>query len=196
MLSTRSRPRSCRRNLYDVVAALARVGVGWMFVEHGLDMRGRTGEVSAPLPDPGSTIAGALVGALPALLVGLSIAFAVGLLTWLTGPLLATVALVGALAVESGGTDPSPFASWPTTMLVTAVCVLMAVGGGRWSWDHLVLAPATVRPSRSGERSRDAAPEGAPAHRGVPSFSPRRPEHAPPLLYPVGEAALGRPSRL
>ncbi|WP_017597862.1 DoxX family protein [Nocardiopsis lucentensis] len=196
MLSTRSRPRVRRGNLYDVVAALTRVGAGWMFAEHGLDLRGRTGEVSARLPDPGSTVAGALAPALPALLIGLSIAFAVGLLTWLSGPLLAAVALVGALTAQSGGADPSPFGSWPTTALVTAVCVLMAVRGGRWSWDHLILTPATVDPSRSGARTRAPSREAAPARHDAPPFSPRRPEHAPPLLYPVGEAALGRPSRL
>ncbi|MFI6577472.1 DoxX family protein [Nocardiopsis sp. NPDC050513] len=191
MRAARSRPRISRGRLYDVVSALTRVGVGWMFVEHGLDMRGRTDAVSARLPDPGSAVAGVLSPALPALLVALSVAFAVGLLTWLTGPLLAATAILGALAVGGGGPpDLAPFGPWPTTVLVTAVCVLMAVSGGRWSWDHLVLSSG-----RTGRRPGTVRAVG-PATARAPAFSRRLPEHAPPLLYPVGEAAFRRPSRL
>nr|WP_316042342.1 hypothetical protein [Nocardiopsis sp. CNR-923] len=136
-------------------------------------------------------MAGVLSPALPALLVALSVAFAVGLLTWLTGPLLAGAAILAAFAIGGGGPpDLTPLGSWPTTALVTAVCVLMAVRGGRWSWDYLVLSSGPVVQRPGTVRAAEPATASAPA------FSRRLPEHAPPLLYPVGEAAFRRPSRL
>ncbi len=159
-----------------------------MFAEYGLALRGREAVVAERLSDAGMPIAAFAAPLVPALLVALSVAFAVGLLTWLTGPLLALSAVVGALT--AGAAHLSPFGSWGATALVTAVCVLMAAGGGRWSWDYLVLTPrpAAARPVR--RRVPSSAQEKAPA------ISHRRPEHAPPLLYPVEQAALRRPYRL
>lgn len=182
------RPRICRGRLYDVVAALVRVGVGWMFAEYGLALRDREAAVAEHLAATGLGALSPAAAVLPALLVSLSIAFAVGLLTWLTGPLLAAAAVLGALTADVPGL--APFSSWGTTSLVTAVCVLMAVSGGRWSWDHLVLSPRT-RVRHRGHRRR---PSGAHGKGG--GVSPRLPEHAPPLLYPVEQAALRRPYRL
>ncbi|WP_150253051.1 DoxX family protein [Nocardiopsis deserti] len=182
------RPRISRRRLHDVAAALVRVGVGWMFTEYGLALRDREAAVAEHLAAAGLGALSPAAGALPALLVALSIAFAVGLLTWLTGPLLAAAAVLGALA--AGAPDLAPFSSWGTTSLVTAVCVLMAVSGGRWSWDHLVLSPrVNVR-----HRKHRRRPSGIRGKDG--GVSPRLPEHAPPLLYPVEQAVLRRPYRL
>ncbi|MEU3017532.1 MULTISPECIES: DoxX family protein [unclassified Nocardiopsis] len=174
--------------LYDVIAAATRVGVGWVFAEYGLALRGREALVTERLADSGVPAASLVAPVVPALLVALSVSFAVGLLTWLTGPLLALSAVVGTLATAAS--ESSPFGSWGATALVTAVCVLMAVGGGRWSWDYLVLTP---RPRGHRQVSR----RGVSARRGRTSaLSPRRPEHAPPLLYPVEQAAPRRPNRL
>ncbi|XKK40668.1 DoxX family protein [Nocardiopsis sp. ARC36] len=182
------RPRIPRGRLYDVVAALTRVGVGGMFAEYGLALRGREEAVAEHLSASG--MPGVSFGAqiVPALLVSLSLAFAVGLLTWLTGPALAGAAVLGTLT--AGSPDLSPFSSWATTSLVTAVCLLMAVSAGRWSWDYLVLAPKAVGRRRGHDRKHPVTPRKSTAD------SPRRPEHAPPLLYPVGQAALRRPYRL
>lgn len=174
--------------LYDVAAAVTRVGVGWVFAEFGLALRGREHLIAERLSDSGLTPLTFLTPLVPALLVAFSVSFAVGLLTRLTGPALALAAVVGTLGA---GTDHlSPFGSWGSTALVTAVCLLMAMAGGRWSWDYLVLG---VRGSAS-PRS-----EGRPVSttsRKAPTISHRRPEHAPPLLYPVEQAALRRPYRL
>ncbi|RKS04787.1 hypothetical protein DFP74_0360 [Nocardiopsis sp. Huas11] len=177
-----------RGRLYDVVSTVTRVGVGAMFADYGLALRGREHLVAERLAEAGVPAAALVAALLPTLLVALSISFAVGLLTWLAGPSLAAAAVVG--AVSAGAQDAAPFGSWAATALVTAVCVLMAVGGGRWSWDYLVLAP----------RVRRSTPAPRPASGAVSvtdlTDSARRPEHAPPLLYPVGEAALRRPHRL
>lgn len=182
------RPRIPRGRLYDVVATLTRVGVGGMFAEYGLALRGREAAVADQLSASGVPAAtlGALV--LPAVLVSLSLAFAVGLLTWFTGPALAVAAVLGTLT--AGSPHLAPFSSWATTALVTAVCVLMAVSAGRWSWDYLVLAPRLPDRPRPPDRKPPVTPRKAAAD------SARRPEHAPPLLYPVGQAALRRPYRL
>lgn len=184
----RSAPPFLHGRLYDVIAAATRVGVGWVFAEYGLALRGRVDLVADRLSDSGMPAAGLVAPVVPALLVALAVSFAVGLLTWLTGPLLALSAVVGTLTTTAA--DPSPFGSWGATALVTAVCVLMAVGGGRWSWDYLVLSPRLrgSRPVRLRARSM--------ARGKAPAISPRRPEHAPPLLYPVEQAAPRRPNRL
>ncbi|WP_049565763.1 DoxX family protein [Nocardiopsis sp. SBT366] len=184
----RTAPPFLRGRLYDVIAAGTRVGVGWVFAEYGLALRGGEDVVAERLSGAGTPAASLVAPVLPAVLVALAVAFAVGLLTWLTGPLLALAAVAGTFAATAA--DPSPFGSWGATALVTAVCVLMAVGGGRWSWDHLVLSPR----SRVSHQVRRRTPSIA---RGKASaFSPRRPEHAPPLLYPVEQAAPRRPNRL
>jgi uncharacterized membrane protein YphA (DoxX/SURF4 family) len=177
-----------RRRLYDVVSTVTRVGVGALFAEYGLALRGREPLVAERLAESGLPAAALTASLLPALLVALSVSFAVGLLTWLAGPLLAVAAVAGALTADTQET--APFGSWAATALVTAVCVLIAVGGGRWSWDYLVLAPRVP--------SAPARTRRAPRASAVPDTanSARRPEHAPPLLYPVGEAAFRRPSRL
>ncbi|MFD3683332.1 DoxX family protein [Nocardiopsis sp. NPDC058631] len=182
------RPRIPRGRLYDVVATLTRVGVGGMFAEYGLALRGREEAVAEHLSASG--MPGATFGAqiIPALLVSLSLAFAVGLLTWLTGPMLSGAAVLGALT--AGSPDLAPFSSWAATALVTAVCLLMAVSSGRWSWDYIVLAPEMFERPRTPDRKPPVTP------RKTTTDSPRRPEHAPPLLYPVGQAALRRPYRL
>ncbi|MBR8740322.1 DoxX family protein [Nocardiopsis sp. MG754419] len=181
-------PRIARGRLYDVVAAGTRVGVGWVFAEYGLALRGREGLVAERLSDAGLAPLSLLTPIVPALLVAFSVSFAVGLLTWLTGPLLALSAVVGTLG--AGTEHLSPFDSWGATALVTAVCALMAVAGGRWSWDYLVLGTGVPSSRRVGGRAASATRGKAPA------ISHRRPEHAPPLLYPVGQAALRRPYRL
>ncbi|MFE3460577.1 DoxX family protein [Nocardiopsis aegyptia] len=180
--------RMIRGRLYDVVSTVTRVGVGAMFAEYGLALRGRGPLVAERLSEWGVPAAALVAALLPAVLVALSISFAVGLLTWLAGPLLAAAAVVGALT--AGTQEAAPFGSWAATALVTAVCVLMAVGGGRWSWDYLVLAPRVPPSAPPPRRNPGAAPGSDRAD------SARRPEHAPPLLYPVGEAALRRPFRL
>ena len=180
--------RMFRGRLYDVVSTVTRVGVGAMFAEYGLALRGRGPLVAERLSESGVPAAALVAALLPAVLVALSISFAVGLLTWLAGPLLAAAAVAGALA--AGAQEAAPFGSWAATGLVTAVCVLMAVGGGRWSWDYLVLAPRVPRPAHPPRPASGAVSVTAGTD------SARRPEHAPPLLYPVGEAALRRPYRL
>lgn len=183
-----SPPPWARGRLYDVAAAVTRVGVGWVFAEFGLSLRGREHLVAERLSDSGLAPLAFFAPLTPALLVAFSVSFAVGLLTWLTGPALALAALVGTLGA---GTDHlSPFGSWGATALVTAVCVLMAMAGGRWSWDHLVLGVRTPGPLRGGGRTTSTVGGKAPA------ISHRRPEHAPPLLYPVEQAALRRPYRM
>lgn len=180
--------RGLREHRYDVIAAGTRVGVGWMFAEYGLGLRGRENLVAERLSDSGWSVSAFIAPLVPALLIALSISFAVGLLTWLTGPLLALAAIVATLTV--GAEQLPPFGSWGATALVTVVCVLMAVAGGRWSWDYLVLGVGTSGPHRSqGRVTSRRGGEGPP-------ISHRRPEHAPPLLYPVGQAALRRPYRL
>ncbi|MFD6098118.1 DoxX family protein [Nocardiopsis flavescens] len=187
----RPRVRLRRRGLYDVGAALTRVGVGWVFADHGLALRGQEARLAAHLAESGTPLPALAVHLLPALVVATSLSFAVGLLTWLAGPLLALCAVLGALSPAAPGL--SPFDSWPVTVLVTAVCLLMAVNGGRWSWDHLVLAPDA--PERAEHpRSHRARPKHAQGD--PPAVSTRRPEHAPPLLYPVGQAAVRRPYQL
>lgn len=181
-------PPILRGRLYDVISAATRVGVGWVFAEYGLALRGQEGLVAQRLSDAGMPVAAFAAPLAPALLVALSVSFAVGLLTWLTGPLLALAAVIGTLS--AGAAHLSPFGSWGATVLVTAVCVLMAVGGGRWSWDYLVLSPRPVVPRPVRRRAPSTAQGKAPA------ISPRRPEHAPPLLYPVEQAAHQRPYRL
>ena len=185
---TRTKPRIFRGRLYDVISAATRVGVGWAFAEYGLALRGREPVVAEHLAETGMPVADFAAPLIPALMVALSISFAVGLLTWLTGPLLAVSALIGTLA--AGAEHLSPFGSWGATVLVTAVCILMAVGGGRWSWDYLVLAPRPPAPRPV--RHRTPTTTRRKAH----PISHRRPEHAPPLLYPVDQAALRRPYRL
>lgn len=179
--------RMLRGRLYDVVSTVTRVGVGAMFADYGLALRSRGPLVAERLSESGVPAAALVAALLPAVLVALSISFAVGLLTWLAGPLLGAAAVLGTLA--AGAQQAAPFGSWAATGLVTAVCVLMAVGGGRWSWDYLVLAPR-VPPSPAPARP---APQTGPVSDSTDSA--RRPEHAPPLLYPVGEAALRRPYR-
>ena len=187
----RPRIRLRRRGLYDIGAVLTRVGVGWVFADHGLALRGQESRLTAHLAESGTFLSALLHHLLPTLVIAASLSFAVGLLTWPTGSLLAVCAVSGALAPAAPG--PSPFDSWPLTALVTAVCLLMAVNGGRWSWDHLVLAPAP--PGHPGHhrapRPRSERMKGKP-----PAISTRRPEHAPPLLYPVGQAAARRPYRI
>lgn len=172
--------------LYDAAALLARIGVGWMFAEYALDLRGREDAIVAEASGTSLVFLGSLAPALPALFVALAIAFGVGLLTWLAGPLLAGITVLGRALVDAPGL--APFTSWGTVVLVAAVCLLMAASCGRWSWDHLVLAPPSPPPGRHGRRS--------PHRTKTPTVSPRRPEHAPPLLYPVEQAALRRPPRL
>ncbi|MFD6949964.1 hypothetical protein A6A08_08650 [Nocardiopsis sp. TSRI0078] len=184
----RPRPRIRRGHLYDAVAALIRAGTGWVFAGHGLALRGREAPVAEHLSVLGPGTAALVAAVVPVLLVWFSLAFAVGLLTWLTGPVLGAGAVLGALATDAPGL--APFSSWATTMLVTAVCVLMAVHSGRWSWDHLALSPR----GRGWRRRRGGGPLGT--EEKDPAVSPRLPEHAPPLLYPVGQAALRRPYRL
>ncbi|WP_067603401.1 DoxX family protein [Nocardiopsis listeri] len=183
-----SPPLRARGRLYDVAAAATRVGVGWFFAEFGLSLRGREHLVAERLSDSGLTPLAFFVPLLPALLVAFSVSFAVGLLTWLTGPTLALAAVVGTLG--AGTEHLSPFDSWGMTALVTAVCVLMAMSGGRWSWDHLVLGLGTPALRRGEGRTTSTACGKAPA------ISHRRPEHAPPLLYPVEQAELRRPYRM
>ncbi|WP_159942738.1 MULTISPECIES: DoxX family protein [unclassified Nocardiopsis] len=180
--------RISRGRLYDIVATCVRGGTGWAFAEYGLTLRGREASVGEHLLASGLGALAPFAFAVPALLVSLSLAFAVGLLTWLTGPLLGAAAVLGALA--AGSPAQAPFSSWTTTLLVTAVCLLMAVSGGRWSWDHLVLSPGAAVRHRRPRRTRPGR------NRRNTADSPRRPEHAPPLLYPVGQAALRRPYRL
>ncbi|MGW9557149.1 DoxX family protein [Nocardiopsis sp. NPDC055551] len=183
-----SPPPWARGRLYDVAAAVTRVGVGWLFTEFGLSLRGREHLVAERLSDSGLTPLAFFAPLVPALLVAFSVAFAVGLLTWLTGPALALAAVVGTLG--AGTEHLSPFDSWGATALVTAVCVLMAMSGGRWSWDHLVLGAGTSAP-RPGAGGTTSTARGK-----APAISHRRPEHAPPLLYPVEQAALRRPYRM
>lgn len=171
--------------LYDAVAALTRTGVGCAFAAHALGLRGREGELSELASGTALAPLGLAAPVLPALLVAASIAFAVGLLTWTSGPLLAVTALLGHLAPV--GTEFAPFAGWGTSALAVAVCLLMAAGPGRWSWDHLVLGSPPREPVRTGQRRRPAPRTNTSA------VSHRRPEHAPPLLYPVGQAEFRRP---
>lgn len=178
------RPRLSRERLYDVVTALTRLCVGWMFAGYGTALRGREDAVAEHLLAAGLGAPSSIAVASPIVLVAFSLAFAVGLLTWLTGPVLAAAAVVGALAAG----PLAPFPSWEVTALVSAVCVLMALNAGRCSWDHLVLSPQAPR------RKRRHPPHG-PRGRS-PAFSARLPEHAPPLLYPGEQAALRRPYRL
>lgn len=174
--------------LYDATALLVRAGICWMFVEYALDLRGREEEIAAEASGTPLALLGVMAPILPTLFIGLAIAFGVGLLTWLTGPLLAGIAVLG--GALSDASDLAPFTSWPAIVLVSAVSLLMAAGCGRWSWDHLVLTPPSPPSPRDRRRSTHRRPTKAS------TVSPRRPEHAPPLLYPVEQAAFRRPYRL
>lgn len=183
----RRRPFVHRTRLYDAVAALTRVATGWLFAEYALALRGRQPEIIAHLSETGLAALAFTAPILPAALLVIAIAFAVGLVTRLTGPVLAGSAVLGYLLTEAPGAAPAD--SWAATVLVTAVCFLLAGHGGRWSWDHLILTPRTREGSRNRRESSPVETQEGPAD------SPRRPEHAPPLLYPVEQAALRRPYR-
>lgn len=184
----RRRPLLHRARAYDAVAALTRVATGWVFAGYALTLRSREPEVADKLSDAGLALLTFAAPILPAILLAVAVAFAVGLLTWLTGPILAGSAVLGTLL--TGPPASGPFGSWEATVLVSAACVLLAVHGGRWSWDYLVLAPRIREHARN---RREPAPATA---QEAPAVSTRRPEHAPPLLYPVRQAALRRPYRL
>lgn len=193
MRATRSRRRPPpllrgRGRLYDAIALLVRAGIGWMFVGYALGLRGRESEIAAEVSGTPWSLLGVVAPVVPALFVGLAIAFGVGLLTWLTGPLLAGVTVLGGALANNP--ELAPFSTWTTIVLVAAACSLMATRCGRWSWDHLVLAPHPPLPGRGRHRSTLPGPAKAS------TVSSRRPEHAPPLLYPGGQAALRRPYRL
>ena len=66
---------------------------------------------------------GLLSPALPALLVAVSIAFVVGLLTRVAGPLLAATVLFGHLAPASA--ELAPFSGWGTSAAALAACLLV-----------------------------------------------------------------------
>lgn len=177
-----------RDRWYDAVCALTRAGLGGVFTHHALGLRGRESELGEHMS--GSVLAplGLLSPALPALLVTVSIAFVVGLLTWVTGPLLATTVLLGQLAPASA--ELAPFPGWGTSALVFTVCLLIVAAPGRWSWDHLVLASRPRARARAGGRQTDGSRARAR------TVSRRRPEQAPPLLYPEGQAESRRPAEL
>lgn len=192
MPAARARRRSPvlrgRGRLYDTVCALARVSLGCAFTHYALGLRGRESDLSEHMSGSALAPLGVLSPALPTLLVAVSIAFVVGLLTWVTGPLLAATVLLGHLAPASA--ELAPFSGWGTSALVLAVCLLIVAAPGRWSWDRLVLAPSPRARARTGDRNR-----GRPQAKDR-TVSRCRPEHAPPLLYPVGQAEFRRPSEL
>lgn len=177
-----------RGRLYDAAFALIRVGLGCAFTSYALGLRGRESELGEHMSGSVLTPLGLLSPALPALLVTVSIAFVVGLLTWGTGPLLAATVLLGHLAPAPA--ELAPFSGWGTSALVVAVCLLTAAVPGRWSWDRLVLAPPPRARARTGDRHTGGSRAKAR------TVSRRRPEHAPPLLYPVVQADFRRPSEL
>lgn len=177
-----------RARWYDAVCALTRVVLGGVFTHHALGLRGRESELGEHMS--GSVLAplGLLSPALPALLVAVSIAFGVGLLTWVTGPLLAATVLLGHLAPASA--EFAPLSGWGTSALVFMVCLFVVAAPGRWSWDHLVPASSPRGRARAGDqRSGGSRTKARTVFR-------RRPEHAPPLLYPEGQAEFRRPSEL
>lgn len=177
-----------RSRLYDITAAAARVGTGWVFSEHALGMQGGEEPLAAQLSRLGVPRPGLTASVLPYLELACALAFAVGLLTWAVGPLLAFAA-VGGLAAVGPSVHTGPDVSPPVLVLIAAVCLLLSLRPGRWSWDYLVLS------SRPGPRRGRAHSSVARERPSPPAFSPRRPEQAPPLLYPEGQAALRRPSR-
>jgi putative oxidoreductase len=127
----------------DVVALLARIGVGVVFVAHGwrklavdgiADTAAAFGENGVPLP----TLSAWLV-ALVELFAG--IALIIGLAVPVAGVLLAALMLGAYVFVHAG---QGIFVSEGGAELVVALgaaCLLLAItGGGRFSLDH-VLAP-------------------------------------------------------
>lgn len=99
-----------------------------MSAEYGLVLRGREAAVAGCLSAAGISVAAFAAPVLTAFSAAPSAAFTVGLLTRLTGPLLASTAVRGIL--PAGITDLEPFSARAMAILVTAVCVLMAVSGG------------------------------------------------------------------
>lgn len=174
--------------LYDAACALIRVGLGCAFTHYALGLRGRENELGEHMSGSALAPLGLLSSALPAVLVAVSIAFAMGLLTRVAGPLLATTVLFGHLAPASA--ELAPFSGWGSSALVLAVFLLIVTVPGRWSWDRLV--PAS--PPRARARDGDRHPGGSRAK--ARTVSRRRPEQAPPLLYPVEQAEYRRPSEL
>lgn len=177
-----------RGRLYDAACALIRVGLGCAFISYALGVRGRESELGEHMS--GSVLAplGLLSPALPALLVTVSVAFVMGLLTRVAGPLLASTVLLGHLAPASA--ELAPFPGWGTSALALAACLLIVAAPGQWSWDRLVLSPPPPARARTGDRHTGGSRARAR------TVSRRRPEHAPPLLYPVEQADFRRPSEL
>ena len=177
-----------RGRLYDTACAMARVGLGCAFISYALGLRGRESELGEHMS--GSVLAplGLLSPALPALLVTVSVAFVMGLLTRVTGPLLASTVLLGHLAPASA--ELAPFSGWGTNALALAACLLIVAIPGQWSWDRLVLAPPP--PARTRIEGRHTGRSRAKDR----TVSRRRPDHPPPLLYPGERADSRRPSEL
>ncbi|MEV5409916.1 DoxX family protein [Thermopolyspora sp. NPDC052614] len=140
----------------DIVALIARIGVGVVFVAHGwrklvtdglAETAAGFGQSEVPLP----TLSAWFV-ALAELLGG--IALIVGLVVPIAGALL-TVIMIGAyvfvhsgkgIFIDAGGAEL-------VIALGTASLLLAATGAGRFSLDHL-LAPTAARRSRHLERHR------------------------------------------
>ncbi|MDA0566124.1 histidine kinase [Streptomonospora sp. S1-112] len=157
--------------LYDVAALAGRIAAAWIVAEYAWGAL------------PGWWGAGAGPSPLGWAVVGCAAAFAAGAAPRVSGAVLAAVA-VSALgppvaAAGAGG------AAGPWWVAAAALCVLGAVRPGR-----LALG---VRPRRRGRAGR--GPEGARTGATGARRSGRRPDEAPPLPYPGGRAAFGRPSR-
>ncbi|MFC4561182.1 histidine kinase [Nocardiopsis mangrovi] len=165
---------TARAGLYDAAALAVRLGVGWLFTEHAWrTLRG--GAPGPPAADvlPPDTVACAEAAA--------AAAFALGFLGPAAGALLAVLALGGGPAAAEALTGGSTAA----LAVVAAACLAAALRPGRLALDRMVW--------RRRAAARRGRARGRVAER--PDTSPRRPEEAPPLPYPEGRAAFGRPSR-
>ncbi|QBI55281.1 hypothetical protein [Streptomonospora litoralis] len=164
-----------RAAVLDLAALSGRLAAAWITAGWALDALagGTRSDLLA-----GTVLAGAA-------------AFAAGLAAPLSGTALAAAAALAALGPVPLGAAPAPgpvpASDAPWWIALSAVCLLGALAPGRLCADALILHRRRV--GRVGARD----PEGA---RNRQMRIGRRPEEAPPLPYPGGRAALGRPSRI
>lgn len=84
--------------LYDAICTLPRVGLGGVLRHHALGLHGEPERTQQAHVEPGTRPRSPALPALSTLLVAASVASVVGLLTWLSGPLLAATVPLSHLA--------------------------------------------------------------------------------------------------
>ncbi|WP_052745566.1 DoxX family protein [Allosalinactinospora lopnorensis] len=177
-----------RGTLYDITTLALRLGVGLLFTRHAWRSIGggpvdpltveRLSAVGVPAPETVATV-------LPHVQLACATAFVLGLLTPLSGTILAALG-AGVLWLAWIAEPPlSPATAPAFLVLAVTACLLPAVHTGRLAVDHLAFSrPSSPRHRIAARRSPRTPPP-----------SPKRPEEAPALPYPEEQAAVGRPSQ-